>query len=89
MCSSKLCNDRIHLTSRLYPGAVSGTVVCESALRSAETLLSQVRAPPSAPRPDGGPYSLRSPCCGLPIYNSPPGYAPLEVAISGKMSKRE
>ncbi|GFN82652.1 carboxyl-terminal pdz ligand of neuronal nitric oxide synthase protein-like [Plakobranchus ocellatus] len=32
-----------------------GTVACESALRSAGTLLSQVRAPPSAPRPDGGP----------------------------------
>ncbi|GFO08812.1 hypothetical protein PoB_003531700 [Plakobranchus ocellatus] len=33
----------------------TGTVACESALRSAGTLLSRVRAPPSAPRPDGGP----------------------------------
>ncbi|GFN89144.1 E3 ubiquitin-protein ligase trip12 [Plakobranchus ocellatus] len=48
-------------------GGVGGTVVCESALRSAGTLLSQVRAPPSAPRPDGGLKSLRSPCCGLAI----------------------
>ncbi|GFN91784.1 hypothetical protein PoB_001829000 [Plakobranchus ocellatus] len=36
-------------------GGVGGTVACESALRSAGTLLSRVRAPPSAPRPDGGP----------------------------------
>ncbi|GFO39591.1 hypothetical protein PoB_006609600 [Plakobranchus ocellatus] len=28
------------------------------------------RAPPSAPRPDGGPQSLRSSCCGLAIYKS-------------------
>ncbi|GFN77502.1 hypothetical protein PoB_000400800 [Plakobranchus ocellatus] len=34
---------------------VSGTVACESALRSAGTLLFRVRAPPSTPRPDGGP----------------------------------
>ncbi|GFO20027.1 hypothetical protein PoB_004653200 [Plakobranchus ocellatus] len=36
-------------------GGVDGTVASESALRSAGTLLSWVRAPPSAPRPDGGP----------------------------------
>ncbi|GFO22575.1 hypothetical protein PoB_004908000 [Plakobranchus ocellatus] len=36
-------------------GGVRDTVACESALRSAGTLLSRVRAPPSAPRPDGGP----------------------------------
>ncbi|GFO27927.1 hypothetical protein PoB_005443200 [Plakobranchus ocellatus] len=36
-------------------GEVGGTVACESALRSAETVLSQVRALPSAPRPDRGP----------------------------------
>ncbi|GFO08010.1 hypothetical protein PoB_003451500 [Plakobranchus ocellatus] len=42
---------------------VGGTVASESALRSAGTLLSRVRAPPSAPWPDGGPESLRSPCC--------------------------
>ncbi|GFO48908.1 hypothetical protein PoB_007541300 [Plakobranchus ocellatus] len=40
---------------------VGGTVAGESAL----TLLSRVRAPPLAPWPDGGPESLRSPCCGL------------------------
>ncbi|GFO02155.1 hypothetical protein PoB_002866000 [Plakobranchus ocellatus] len=34
-------------------------------------ILSRVRAPPSAPRPDGGPKSLRSPCCGLAICNNP------------------
>ncbi|GFN80391.1 hypothetical protein PoB_000689700 [Plakobranchus ocellatus] len=45
-------------------GSVGGTVACESALRSAGTLLPRVRAPPSAPRPDGGPKSLRS----LAIY---------------------
>ncbi|GFO29831.1 hypothetical protein PoB_005633600 [Plakobranchus ocellatus] len=33
--------------------------------------LSRVRAPPSAPRPDGGPKSLRSPCCGLAIHKIP------------------
>ncbi|GFN76473.1 hypothetical protein PoB_000297900 [Plakobranchus ocellatus] len=37
------------------PNSVGGTVACESTLRSAGTLLSRVRAPPSAPRPDGGP----------------------------------
>ncbi|GFN79964.1 hypothetical protein PoB_000647000 [Plakobranchus ocellatus] len=38
-----------------YKRGVGGTVACESALRSAGTLLSRVRAPPSAPRPDEGP----------------------------------
>ncbi|GFO03677.1 frizzled-9-like [Plakobranchus ocellatus] len=47
---------------------VGGTVASESALRSAGTLLSRVRAPPTASWPDGGPESLRSPCCGLAIY---------------------
>ncbi|GFN99184.1 hypothetical protein PoB_002569000 [Plakobranchus ocellatus] len=52
-----------------YPhGGVGSTVACESALRSAGTLLSRVRAPLPAPWPDGGPESLRSPCCGLAIY---------------------
>ncbi|GFO30972.1 hypothetical protein PoB_005747700 [Plakobranchus ocellatus] len=36
-------------------GGVGGPVVSESALRSAGTLLSWVRTPASAPRPDGGP----------------------------------
>ncbi|GFO46570.1 hypothetical protein PoB_007307500 [Plakobranchus ocellatus] len=52
-------------------GGVGGTVASESALRSAGTLLSRVRAPPTAPWPDGGPESLRSPCCGLAIYKNP------------------
>ncbi|GFN77344.1 hypothetical protein PoB_000385000 [Plakobranchus ocellatus] len=51
-------------------GGVGGTVASESALRSAGTLLSRVRAPPPAPCPDGGPESLRSPCCGLAIYKN-------------------
>ncbi|GFO43615.1 hypothetical protein PoB_007012000 [Plakobranchus ocellatus] len=50
---------------------VCGTVASESALRSAGTLLSRVRAPPPAPWPDGGPESLRSPCCGLALYKKP------------------
>ncbi|GFO29075.1 hypothetical protein PoB_005558000 [Plakobranchus ocellatus] len=49
-------------------GGVGSTVACESALRIAGTLLSRVRAPLPAPWPDGGPESLRSPCCGLAIY---------------------
>ncbi|GFO18666.1 hypothetical protein PoB_004517100 [Plakobranchus ocellatus] len=49
-------------------GGVGSTVACESVLRSAGTLLSRVRAPLPAPLPDGGPESLRSPCCGLAIY---------------------
>ncbi|GFN93745.1 metabotropic glutamate receptor [Plakobranchus ocellatus] len=36
-------------------GGIGGPVACESALRSAGTFLSRVRAPPSALRPDGGP----------------------------------
>ncbi|GFO49101.1 hypothetical protein PoB_007560600 [Plakobranchus ocellatus] len=51
-------------------GGVGGTVASESTLRSAGTLLSWVRAPPPAPWPDGGPESLRSPCCGLAIYKN-------------------
>ncbi|GFN91067.1 hypothetical protein PoB_001757300 [Plakobranchus ocellatus] len=47
---------------------VRGTVDSESALRSARILLSQVRALPPAPWPDGGPESLRSPCCGLATF---------------------
>ncbi|GFN94107.1 hypothetical protein PoB_002061300 [Plakobranchus ocellatus] len=49
-------------------GGVGSTVACESALRSVGTFLSRVRAPLPAPWPDGGPESLRSPCCGLAIY---------------------
>ncbi|GFO05607.1 hypothetical protein PoB_003211200 [Plakobranchus ocellatus] len=49
----------------------SSTVDSESALRSAGSLLSRVRAPPLAPWPDGGPKRLRSPCCGQVIHNKP------------------
>ncbi|GFN99367.1 hypothetical protein PoB_002587300 [Plakobranchus ocellatus] len=52
-----------HVTKR----GVGGSVAIESALRSAGTHLSWVRAPPPAPWPDGGPESLRSPCCELAI----------------------
>ncbi|GFO29907.1 hypothetical protein PoB_005641200 [Plakobranchus ocellatus] len=51
-------------------GGVGGSVASESALRFSGTLLSRVRAPPPAPWPDGGPESLRSPCCGLAIYKN-------------------
>ncbi|GFO13774.1 hypothetical protein PoB_004027900 [Plakobranchus ocellatus] len=53
------------VVKRDLPGS---TVACESALRSAGTLLSRVRAPLPASWPDGGPESLRSSCCGLAIY---------------------
>ncbi|GFO18114.1 hypothetical protein PoB_004461900 [Plakobranchus ocellatus] len=47
-------------------------------VRSAGTLLSRIRAPPPAPWPDGGPESLRSPCCVLAIYkNQTPNLAVL------------
>ncbi|GFN80853.1 hypothetical protein PoB_000735900 [Plakobranchus ocellatus] len=60
-------------------GGVGDTVTSESALRSAGTLLSRVRAPPPAPWPDGGPESLRSPCCGLAIYkNQKPNHLNLQ-----------
>ncbi|GFN79341.1 hypothetical protein PoB_000584700 [Plakobranchus ocellatus] len=58
--SVKFSNDR----------GVGSTVACESALRSAGTLLSRVRAPLPAPWPDGGPESLRSRCCGLAMYKN-------------------
>ncbi|GFN95536.1 hypothetical protein PoB_002204200, partial [Plakobranchus ocellatus] len=51
-------------------GGVNGKVACESALRSAGTILSRVRASPPAPRPDGGPQSLRSVCCRLAIHKN-------------------
>ncbi|GFN94584.1 hypothetical protein PoB_002109000 [Plakobranchus ocellatus] len=48
------------------PGGVTGTVDSGPTLRSSETLLSRVRAPPpAAPRSDGGSESLRSPYCRL------------------------
>ncbi|GFN80350.1 hypothetical protein PoB_000685600 [Plakobranchus ocellatus] len=45
-----------------------GTGDSEPALRSAETILSQVRTPPLALWPEGRPESLTSPCCGQAIY---------------------
>ncbi|GFN80863.1 hypothetical protein PoB_000736900 [Plakobranchus ocellatus] len=52
---------RIHLHR-----SVGGKVESESALRSAETLLS-----PPAPWPNAGPEDrLRSPYCGLAIYKN-------------------
>ncbi|GFN81421.1 hypothetical protein PoB_000792700 [Plakobranchus ocellatus] len=44
------------------------TMDSEPALRSAGTLLSQVRTPPPAPWPDGGLESLRSHYCELAIH---------------------
>ncbi|GFO13092.1 hypothetical protein PoB_003959700 [Plakobranchus ocellatus] len=52
-------------------GGVDGTVARESALRSAGNLLWWARAPLPVPWPEGGSESLRSPCCGLAIYNRP------------------
>ncbi|GFN94521.1 hypothetical protein PoB_002102700 [Plakobranchus ocellatus] len=40
----------------------------EPVLRPAGTFLPRVRAPPSAPWPDRGLESLRSPCCRLAIH---------------------
>ncbi|GFN87721.1 hypothetical protein PoB_001422700 [Plakobranchus ocellatus] len=48
-------------------GDVAGSVASDSALRSAGSLLSRVRAPPPAPWPGGGSESLRSSCCGVAI----------------------
>ncbi|GFO50573.1 hypothetical protein PoB_007707800 [Plakobranchus ocellatus] len=53
-----------------WVGDVGGTVTSESALRSAGTLLSWFRAPTPTPRSEGGPESLRSPCCGLAIHKN-------------------
>ncbi|GFO05928.1 neurexophilin and pc-esterase domain family, member 5 [Plakobranchus ocellatus] len=44
---------------------VGSIVDSESTLRSEGILLSQARAPSLAPWPDGGPESLRLPCCRL------------------------
>ncbi|GFO04303.1 Ccr4-not transcription complex subunit 6-like protein [Plakobranchus ocellatus] len=52
-------------------GGVGRTVASESALKSAGTLLSRVRAPPPVPWPDRGPKSLRSSYCGLAVYETP------------------
>ncbi|GFO17129.1 hypothetical protein PoB_004363400 [Plakobranchus ocellatus] len=44
-------------------GGFGGTVVSESALRSAGTLLSRIQAALWAPWPARGPKSPRPPCC--------------------------
>ncbi|GFN88652.1 hypothetical protein PoB_001515800 [Plakobranchus ocellatus] len=61
---------------------VGGTVDSESALRSAGTFLLRVRAPPPAPRRDGGPESLRSPCCGLAPHARPEAFVAHWIANS-------
>ncbi|GFO00837.1 hypothetical protein PoB_002734200 [Plakobranchus ocellatus] len=48
-----------------------GPLDSASALRSAGTLVSQVRVSPLLPWLDGGPKSLRSPCCGLATHIDP------------------
>ncbi|GFN98401.1 hypothetical protein PoB_002490700 [Plakobranchus ocellatus] len=58
---------------------VDSTVASESALRSAGTLLSRVRAPPPAPWPDGEPESLRSPCCLLAIDKNQTNLLQLQI----------
>ncbi|GFN95789.1 cnpolydom [Plakobranchus ocellatus] len=63
---SRACIPPLDLFSPMHPGGV-GTVASESALRSAGTYLSRVRAPSPAPWPDGGPESLRASYCGLAI----------------------
>ncbi|GFN99947.1 hypothetical protein PoB_002645300 [Plakobranchus ocellatus] len=63
-----LTENKVKATVHLCKGGVGGSVTSESALRSAGTFLWRVRAPSLAPCPDGGPESLRSPCCGLAIY---------------------
>ncbi|GFO18636.1 hypothetical protein PoB_004514100 [Plakobranchus ocellatus] len=50
---------------------VGGTVASDYALRSAVTLLSRARTPSATPWPDGGPLSLRSPCCDWPYIQRP------------------
>ncbi|GFO37940.1 leucine-rich repeat serine/threonine-protein kinase 1 [Plakobranchus ocellatus] len=67
-----------------YFGGVGSTVACESALSSAGTLLSRVRAPLLAPWPDGGPESLRSPCCGLAIYKKLKNSNSLDISETDK-----
>ncbi|GFN86155.1 hypothetical protein PoB_001266100 [Plakobranchus ocellatus] len=58
-----------HLTQGKSNG---GKIASESALRSAGTILSRVRALPQAPWCEAGPENLRSPCCGLAIQKPKP-----------------
>ncbi|GFN93007.1 hypothetical protein PoB_001951300 [Plakobranchus ocellatus] len=57
LASRPLASGPGHFTKR--SGGVGGTVDSESAMKSAGTLLSQVRAPLLAPLLDGEPESLR------------------------------
>ncbi|GFN80909.1 hypothetical protein PoB_000741500 [Plakobranchus ocellatus] len=70
LCGSRLIVSEVHNAGLcvLADWGFGSSVFSESALRAAGTLLSRVRTPPMAPWPDGGPKSLRSPCCGLAIY---------------------
>ncbi|GFO06100.1 hypothetical protein PoB_003260500 [Plakobranchus ocellatus] len=61
----------VHTSLKSLLGGIGGIVDSEYAPRSAEILLSRVRAPPPALWPDGGPESLRSPCYGLAILKKP------------------
>ncbi|GFO28615.1 histone-lysine N-methyltransferase SETMAR [Plakobranchus ocellatus] len=70
-------------------GGVGSTVACESALRSAGTILSHVRAPLPATWPDGGPESLRSPCCRLAIYKNSPCIAELSFNATMQPPSRQ
>ncbi|GFO17535.1 hypothetical protein PoB_004404000 [Plakobranchus ocellatus] len=60
-----------------------GTVDSESALRSAETILSRVRTPPPVLWHDGKPESLIPFCCGQAIYQIYPsildGRCPMDL----------
>ncbi|GFN87136.1 hypothetical protein PoB_001364200 [Plakobranchus ocellatus] len=61
-------------------------VSSESAMRSAGTILSRVRAPQPAPWPDGAPESLRSPCCGLAIYKNQICSSTIRLAVSSTLN---
>ncbi|GFO08011.1 hypothetical protein PoB_003451600 [Plakobranchus ocellatus] len=63
-------------------GRGTGWLATESTLRSAGTLLSRVRVPPSAPWPDGELGSLRLPCCGLAIQKPNLSFKAPETAHS-------
>ncbi|GFN98091.1 hypothetical protein PoB_002459700 [Plakobranchus ocellatus] len=69
--NSNLCTPNNHGDYAQATEGVGGAVDNESALRSARALLLRVRVPPLAPRPEGGPESLRSPCCGEAMYIQP------------------
>ncbi|GFN91234.1 hypothetical protein PoB_001774000 [Plakobranchus ocellatus] len=55
-------------------------------LRPAGTRLPQVRVPPLAPRPDGGPEILRSPYCGIAMYKNQTSFVALSRMFLGFLS---